>query len=353
MDIKIIKTAKPKNKPDWNNLGFGNIFTDHMFLMNYSGDKGWHDARIVPFENLEFSPAMIALHYGQMVFEGTKAYKTENGDIQLFRPQNHLSRMNNSNRRLCIPEINEAFCLKAICELVKMEQDWIPKKPGTSLYLRPFVFGTEETLMVHPSSTYTFAIICSPCGAYYPEGINPVKIHIETEAVRAVKGGTGDAKTGGNYAASFQAQKGAERKGYSQVLWLDGRERKYIEEVGAMNVFFVIDSEIITPKLEGSILPGVTRLSVIEILKDKGYNVAERRISVDELIESAKKGSLKEAFGTGTAAVISPIGELSYNDENFEVNARQIGKISQELYDELTSIQYGNTKDNRGWVVQV
>jgi branched-chain amino acid aminotransferase len=293
------------------------------------------------------------LHYGQAVFEGMKAYRTASGDVQLFRPANNIARLNNSNRRMCIPELDEEFCLKAIRELVNLERAWVPDKEGTSLYLRPFIFGTDEFLGVRPSDTYLFAVICSPCGSYYAGGMAPVKIYIETKYVRAVKGGVGEAKTEGNYAASLKAQKEASEKGYSQVLWLDGQERKYVEEVGAMNVFFVIGDTVVTPALEGSILPGITRLSAIEILKDKGYNVEERRISVDELIESSKKGELKEAFGTGTAAVVSPIGELCYNDVKYEISDGRIGKISQELYDELTGIQFGEIKDTRGWVVEV
>lgn len=354
MDITITRAASYKIKPPkWENLGFGRVFSDHMFLMNYSPESGWHDARIVPFGNFEFSPALITLHYGQAVFEGMKAYKTVDGGVQLFRAEQNIARLNNSNRRMCIPEIDEQFALKAIRELVNLEREWVPDKEGASLYLRPFIFGTDEFLGVRPSDTYLFAVICGPCGAYYEEGLKPVKIYIETEYVRAVRGGVGEAKTEGNYAASLKAQKEASEKGYSQVLWLDGRERKYVEEVGAMNVFFVIGNTVVTPALEGSILPGITRASAIEILRDKGYKVEERRLAVAELIASAKSGELKEAFGTGTAAVVSPIGELCYEDVKYTINGERIGKVSQELYDELTGIQYGKIEDKRGWLSKI
>ena len=350
MNITITKTQTPKNKPDWNNLGFGNFFSDHIFLMNYTPKKGWHDARIVPYTNLEFPPAMITFSYGQSVFEGLKAYRTANGNIQLFRPANNMERFNISSRRLCIPEIDEAFVLQAIKKLVALESDWVPNNEGTSLYLRPVAFGTDERLGVRPSEEYLFMVVCSPCGAYYAGGMSPIKIYVETKFVRAVKGGIGDAKTGGNYAASLKAQAEASENGYSQVLWLDGREGKYLEEVGAMNVFFVMNGVVVTPMLEGSILPGITRLSAIEILRDKGYKVEERRIPIDELILAAKTGELTEAFGAGTAAVIAPIGEFGYNGDRYVVNNNEIGKVSQELYDELTGIQYGKIKDLRGWI---
>ena len=353
MDILFKRNENPKTKPDPGNLGFGNIFSDHMFLMDYSPQKGWFDARIVPYGNFEFSLAMISLHYGQGVFEGLKAYKTAAGEARLFRPANNMARLNASCRRLCIPEIDEEFCLKALCELVKIEHDWIPAGEGTSLYLRPLIFATDECLGVRPSEKYLFAVICSPCGAYYAGGMSPVKIYIETKYVRAVKGGVGEAKTEGNYAASMKAQAEASKKGYSQVLWLDGREHKYVEEVGAMNVFFVIGDSVVTPSLEGSILPGITRLSAIELLTDKGYKVEERKIAVEELINAAKTGALKEAFGTGTAVVVAPIGELGYNGEKYEVNKGAVGEIANELYDELTGIQYGRIEDTRGWIVKI
>ena len=280
-EITIERTQHPKQKPtDQTRLGFGNYYTDHMFLMNYDEGKGWHDPRIVPYGPIELDPAAMCLHYGQEVFEGLKAYRTEDGRILLFRPDRNMARLNSSNERLCIPAIDEAFAVEAIKKLVSVDQDWIPTAEGTSLYIRPFIFATEAQVGVHPAQELLFAIILSPVGAYYPEGLNPVKIYVEDKYVRAVRGGMGYTKTGGNYAASLKAQDEAEKVGYTQVLWLDGVERKYIEEVGTMNVFFVIDDEIVTPELQGSILPGVTRMSCIELLKKQGYKVSERRLSI-------------------------------------------------------------------------
>lgn len=282
-EITIERTQHPKQKPtDQTRLGFGNYYTDHMFLMNYDEGKGWHDPRIVPYGPIELDPAAMCLHYGQEVFEGLKAYRTEDGRILLFRPDRNMARLNSSNERLCIPAIDEAFAVEAIKKLVSVDQDWIPTAEGTSLYIRPFIFATEAQVGVHPAQELLFAIILSPVGAYYPEGLNPVKIYVEDKYVRAVRGGMGYTKTGGNYAASLKAQDEAEKVGYTQVLWLDGVERKYIEEVGTMNVFFVIDDEIVTPELQGSILPGVTRMSCIELLKKQGYKVSERRLSIEE-----------------------------------------------------------------------
>jgi branched-chain amino acid aminotransferase len=306
-EIIIQKTNSPKPKPDQNNLGFGHYFTDHMFIMDYTDGKGWHDPRIVPYAPLELDPATMVLHYGQAIFEGLKAYKSKEGKIFLFRPFKNMERVNISNERLCIPPIDVDFSVKAVKELVKMDHDWIPSAEGTSLYIRPFIISTDPYLGVKPSSTYKFIIILSPVGAYYPEGINPVKIYVESHYVRAVKGGIGFAKTPANYAASLKAQMVAKEKGYTQVLWLDGVERKYIEEVGTMNVFFKINGEVITPSLEGSILAGITRDSAIELLKSWGVNVSERRITIQEVYDAHAKGLLDEAFGTGTAAVISPI----------------------------------------------
>ena len=295
----------------------------------------------------------MCLHYGQEVFEGLKAYRTEDGRILLFRPDRNMARLNSSNERLCIPAIDEAFAVEAIKKLVSVDQDWIPTAEGTSLYIRPFIFATEAQVGVHPAQELLFAIILSPVGAYYPEGLNPVKIYVEDKYVRAVRGGMGYTKTGGNYAASLKAQDEAEKVGYTQVLWLDGVERKYIEEVGTMNVFFVIDDEIITPELQGSILPGVTRMSCIELLKKQGYKVSERRLSIEEVAKAADAGKLKEAFGSGTAAVISPIGELKWDEKVMTINNGEIGTISQHLYDTLTGIQWGKLPDPYGWTVEV
>ncbi len=353
MEIKFVKTTCPKEKPDPSTLGFGHYFTDHMFMMEYDPEKGWHDQRIVPFENLSIHPASTVLHYGSEVFEGLKAYRRADGKVQLFRPMENIRRMNNSAERLCLPQIPEDMAFECLTAFVRCEQEWTPSKEGTSLYLRPFMFGNDESLGVHTVHHVTFIIIASPSGSYYKEGINPVKIMIEDQDVRAVRGGTGYAKCGGNYAASNRAGERAEKKGYSQVLWLDGVERKYIEEVGAMNVMFKIAGEIVTPKLTGSILPGITRKSCIEVLRDEGYTVNERLLSVDELERAMADGTLEEAWGCGTAAVVSPIGELSYKDEVFTVNGGKIGPVTQHLYDTLTGIQWGKTEDKYGWTVQI
>lgn len=353
MEIKITRTQNPSAKPDAKKLGFGKIFTDHMFICEYTKENGWHNARIQPFGNLSLSPASAVFHYGQEMFEGLKAYRTGDGRILLFRPDKNVERMNNTNQRLCIPQIDPEFALNAIKETVKNDADWIPSEPGTSLYIRPFIIATDPFLGVHPSNTYLFIIILSPSGSYYASGLNPVKIFVEDEYVRAVRGGTGFAKVGGNYAASLIGQQKAEENGYAQVLWLDGIHRKYIDEVGAMNVFFKINGEIITPALEGSILPGVTRLSVIELLKDKGYKVTERKISIDEVYDTYQKGTLEEMFGTGTAAVISPVGELAWDDKVMIINNSQIGPVSAMLYNQLTDIQWGRAEDKYSWTVEV
>ena len=353
-EIKVELTKQPKAKPtDETKLGFGSIFTDHMFVMNYDEGQGWHDARIVPYGPIELDPSAMCLHYGQTVFEGMKAYRAKDGRVLLFRPEKNMARLNVSNERLCIPKIDEAFALKCIEKLVSVEKDWIPTAEGTSLYIRPFIFATDAHVGVHPGKHLMFMVICSPVGAYYPEGLNPVKIYVESKYVRAVRGGMGYAKTGGNYAASLKAQDEAEEQKYTQVLWLDGVERKYVEEVGPMNVFFVIGDEVVTPALQGSILPGVTRMSAIEILKSWGLNVSERPIEIQEIYDAYQNGQLKEAFGTGTAAVISPIGQLKWDDHVMEINNGKIGEISQRLYDTLTGIQWGNIEDTMHWTVEV
>lgn len=353
MNISITKTANPKQKPDKNNLGFGQYFTDHMFIMDYTEGKGWHDARIVPYAPLELDPSCMVLHYGQAIFEGLKAYKTKNGEILLFRPEKNMERVNSSNERLVIPRIDVDFGVKAIKELVKVDADWIPDAPGTSLYIRPFIIATDPYLGVRPSDTYKFIIILSPVGAYYKEGINPVKIYVESNYVRAVRGGLGYAKTVANYASSLKAQVEAKHIGYTQVLWLDGVEKKYIEEVGTMNVFFKIDGEVVTPSLEGTILPGITRMSTIELLRKAGIPVTERRISIQELYDAHAAGKLDEAFGTGTAAVISPIGEFNWNGNSITVNNGKIGPVAAKVYDTITGIQSGNLEDSYGWTQKV
>ncbi len=353
MNITVVENQNPSVKPDPATLGFGKIFTDHMFLMDYSVEEGWHDARIVPFGRLEIHPASTALHYGSEIFEGLKAYRKADGSVQLFRPIENIRRMNRSAERLCLPTIPEDMALEILTAFISHEKDWTPSAPGTSLYIRPFMFGNDETLGVHSVKRATFAIITSPVGSYYKEGINPVKIMIESDDVRAVRGGTGEAKCGGNYAASTRAGERAEKMGYSQVLWLDGVERKYIEEVGAMNVMFKIDGEVVTPMLSGSILPGITRKSCIELLKSEGYRVSERLISVDELGKALAEGKLEEAWGCGTAAVVSPIGELCYKGEKYVINDGKIGEVTAHLYDTLTGIQWGKMEDTFGWTLPI
>lgn len=352
MEITITKTTNPKPIPT-EVKGFGQQFTDHMFVMDFDKGIGWHDARIVPFGNITLHPAATVFHYGAEVFEGLKAYRRADGKVQLFRPYENAKRINSSAERIRLPQIDENFFVKAIETLVKLDEAWVPKNFGESLYIRPFLFGADETLGVHSIKKACFMIILSPSGSYYAEGINPVKIMIEKDDVRAVVGGTGYAKCGGNYAASNRAGENAEEKGYTQVLWLDGVHRKYIEEVGAMNVMFKINGEVVTPMLTGSILPGITRKSCIEVLKSKGYKVSERLISVDELVEAMENGTLEEAWGCGTAAVVSPIGQLYYNGKEYVINDNKIGAVTQELFDLLTGIQWGKVNDEYGWTVEL
>ena len=342
--IPVTLTTHYKEKPVGPDIPFGVIMTDHMFLMNYDSEHGWHDGRIVPYAPFQIDPACMVLHYAQEIFEGMKAYRDAEGKIRLFRPEENFKRMNNSCERMSIPQIDVDYCVEAVKQLVTLEKDWVPSAPNTSLYIRPFIFASDNHIGVHASHTYQFAIILSPVGPYYATGLAPVNIMIEQDDVRAVRGGTGFTKCGGNYAASLRAGERAEEKGFSQVLWLDGVERKYIEEVGAMNVLFKINGKIVTPALNGSILPGITRKSCLQILRDKGFEVEERKLSVDELIQAAE-----EAFGSGTAAVISPIGELSYGGKNYIVSGGKIGPVAQDLYDTLTGIQWGRTEDPYGW----
>lgn len=352
-EITVELTDKPKEKPAPDELGFGHYFTDHMFIMDYTEGKGWHDPRIVPYQKICLEPSSMVFHYGQTVFEGLKAYRTPDGEVQLFRPDANFRRLNHSNERLVIPPVDEVLALEALKKLVDIDRDWVPDAPGTSLYIRPFIIATEPFLGVHPAKNYLFMIILSPSGSYYKEGINPLKIMVEERYVRAVVGGTGEVKTGGNYASSLIGQINAEKEGYSQTLWLDGVEKRYIEEVGSMNIFFKIDGKVITPALTGSILPGITRDSMIKVLQSKNIPVEERRISIDEVVEAAQNGTLEEVFGTGTAAVISPVGELKYLDHRIIINDGKIGEVSQMLYDTLTGIQYGRIEDPFGWTVRV
>lgn len=353
MKIKVTKTTAPKEKPPVDSLGFGVYFTDHMFVMDYTEGKGWHDPQIVPYGSVALDPSCMVFHYGQSVFEGLKAYKADDGGVLLFRPHSNMKRINISNDRLCIPQIDEEFAVEAIKELVQIDRDWIPEGKGTALYIRPFIFATDPQVGVHPAKTYKFFVILSPVGAYYKEGLNPVKIYVEDQYVRAVRGGIGFAKTAGNYAASLKAQAVAEEKGYTQVLWLDGVEKKYIEEVGTMNVFFKINGTVITPALNGSILAGITRDSSIAILKSWGVPVEERRLSIAEVYEAYDNGTLEEVFGTGTAAVISPVGELCWEGRKIEINNGEIGPLSQKLYDTITGLQSGKLEDTFGYTVRL
>ncbi len=349
MDIKIKTADHPKPKPDESKLGFGTHFTDYMFNMDYTSDLGWHNPRIEPYGPFVLDPATMVLHYGQGIFEGMKAYRTEKGDIRLFRPRNNFKRFNYSARQLCMPEIEEDLAMNALKELLRIEKDWVPSAPGTSLYVRPTMIATDPFLGVRASHTYRFFIILSPVGAYYAEGFNPIKIMVTREHVRAVRGGVGDTKTMGNYAASLLAGQKATEAGYTQVLWLDGIEQKWVEEVGSMNIFFVIGDELITPELTGSILPGITRYSVIDLAKQWGVTVTERKISIDEVMEAHRAGTLKEVFGSGTAAVISPVGELKFEETIIEIGEGKVGPMAQKLFDALTDIQYGRVEDTMGW----
>ncbi len=353
MKINIEKTKSPGKKPDQSNLNFGTVFTDHMFVMEYNEEEGWHSPRIIPYGPLEITPSLVAFHYGQAVFEGLKAYKSPDGKVLLFRPCQNMERLNNTNERLCIPKIDVDFCVGAIKKLVSLDRNWIPNAPGTSLYIRPFIIATDRSLKLKPSNTYKFMIILSPVGNYYPQGINPVNIYVETEYVRSVPGGTGFAKASGNYAASLKAQARAGQKGFVQVLWLDGIERKYVEEVGSMNVFFKINGTVITPSLGGSILPGITRDSVIKIIQSWNIPVVERKITIQEIYEAHSNGTLEEAFGTGTAAVISPVGELNWEGKSILINDGETGKLASELYNTLTGIQCGKINDSFNWVEEI
>ena len=352
-EFPITRATALKEKPDPKTLTFGREFTDHMFLMDYNPQEGWHAGRIVPYGPLSIEPCAVVLHYAQEVFEGLKAYRTPSGEIQLFRPYENARRFISSCERLCIPAVPEETFVSAVKQLVRLEADWVPGEVGTSLYIRPFVIAMDPTLGVHASQTYLFAVILCPVGAYYKEGINPVKIYVEDEDVRAVRGGTGYTKCGGNYAASIRAGERAEEQGYAQVLWLDGVERKYIEEVGAMNVMFQVDGTVITPALTGSVLPGITRKSCLELLRSWNIPCEERLVTAQELFDAAAAGKLEEAWGTGTAAVISPIGEMKWGEQNMQLQGGKIGPLTQKLYDTLTGIQWGLLPDPFGWIEKV
>jgi branched-chain amino acid aminotransferase len=350
MKISSTLSKNLKPRPDDHNLGFGTLFTDHMFNMDYSPEKGWHNPRIEPYGPIQMDPATMVLHYGQEVFEGLKAFRTDGGKIQFFRPRDNFKRMNRSCRALCIPEFDSALAFEALKQLVAIEKEWVPRAPETSLYIRPTIIAMDPFLWVRASHTYRFFIILSPVGAYYAEGFNPVKIWVTRDHVRAVRGGLGEAKTSGNYAASLFAAEEAHRHGYTQVLWLDGVEQRYVEEVGSMNIFFVIDGEVITPQLNGSILPGITRDSVINLAKMWGVPVCERKISIDEVMEAHQKGTLEEVFGSGTAAVISPVGEIKYDEKIVTIGKGEVGPMAKRFFKAITDIQYGRAKAPADWI---
>lgn len=354
MDIKVTLTTTPKAKPtDESSLGFGKYFSDHMFIVEYTPDKGWHDARIEPYHKLALDPACSVLHYAQEIFEGLKAYRTDSGEIQMFRAIDNCRRLNRSADRMNMPQIDEEFNYEAMKKLVEIERDWVPTQDGTSLYLRPTMIANDEALGVHAASNYIYYVICSPSGAYYKNGLAPINIHVEDKYVRAVRGGMGEAKTGGNYACSIKAGEEALKNGFSQVLWLDGVHNKYVQEVGAMNMMFVVDGKVMTAPLDGTILPGITRDSVLKLARDLGYETVERPIEIEELVKASKEGKLQEAFGTGTAAVISPVGMLEYKGEKIVLNNGEIGELSMKLYNTLTGIQRGRVEDKFGWITKV
>ena len=351
--IRISQSTVKKQKPKDSELTFGTVFTDHMFVMDFQEEKGWYDPRIEPYGPFPMDPAAAVLHYAQAVFDGLKAFRQRNGTVVLFRPQKHVARLIESSKRLCIPPLDPELALKSLVELVGMEKDWVPSTVGTSLYVRPTIIANEAFLGVRPAKSYIYYVILSPVGAYYPEGMNPVKILVVDQYVRAVEGGVGGAKTGVNYAASLYAAEEAKHAGFTQVLWLDGRERKYIDEVGTMNIMMKIGDEIITPPLSGTILAGVTRDSVLTLMREWGLRVSERPVTIDEVATAARNRKLAEVWGTGTAAVISPVGELSYKGERMVINGGKIGPLTQRLYDAIVGIQYGRTSDPDGWTVEV
>lgn len=351
--FSVTKTTAPKVKPDPECLKFGATFTDHMFLMDYNVENGWHNGRIVPYGPICLEPAAAVFHYAQEIFEGMKGYRSPDGRALLFRPDMNDRRAINSCERICIPPLPEGLMTEAVKALVDLERDWIPEKEGTSLYIRPFIFATEPFIGVRASNEYLFVVILSPVGPYYAGGLAPTRIYVEDKYVRSVPGGTGEIKAGGNYAVGLRTEHEAHEKGYSQVLWLDGIERKYVEEIGTSNAFFVIDGEVITSPLTGSILPGITRDSVLTLLRKWGLKVSERKLSIQEVYDAFDQGKLEEVFASGTAAVISPVGELCWKDRKLSINGGNIGPLSQKLYDELTGIQLGKKEDPFGWVVEV
>jgi branched-chain amino acid aminotransferase len=351
--IRITRATTLKKKPKDGELGFGQIFTDHMFLADFQEEKGWYDPRVEPYGPIPMDPAAAVLHYAQAVFDGLKAFRGVDGKVRLFRPDKHVERMNTSARRLCIPPLDPEMALASIVMLVGLDREWVPRTVGTSLYVRPTVIANEAFLGVRPAKSYIYYVILSPVGAYYPEGMAPVKIRVEEKYVRAVEGGLGAAKTGANYAASLMAGEEAKHSGYTQVLYLDGVHRRYLDEVGTMNMMVKIGDEVITPPLSGTILAGVTRDSVLTLLRDWGIRATERPIGIDEVVAAHKSGTLAEAWGTGTAAVISPVGELAYRGEKMVIGGGQIGPLTQRLYDAIVGVQYGRTPDPHNWTVEV
>ncbi len=353
-NLKITKAEQSRMSGiDYSNLGFGKFFSDHMFVVDYA-DGAWGDPRIEPYGAMDIEPANCTLHYGQTIFEGMKAYRSAKGGVNLFRPYMNAKRMNNSAVAVCIPTIDEEIFVDGIRELIAIDHEFIPKERGHSLYLRPFAFGTGNFLGVQASSKYRFMVITSPVASYYAEGLNPVRIKVDEEHIRAVRGGLGQAKTAANYAASLYAGMQAKKEGFAQVLFLEAVTRNFVDEIGAMNIMFVINNELITPPLtQGSILPGITRDSVLQLGRDWGMNVSERSIGVDEILEAHRAGTLTEAFGTGTAAVISPVGEFVYRGESLVINDRKIGPLAQKFYDTLTGIQYGELDDPNGWIENI
>ncbi len=353
LQIELLPESQRRDPPDASNLGFGIHMADHMFAMEYDEGKGWHGAVIRPYGPFSLDPAAVCLHYGQAIFEGLKAYRGRDGKIRLFRAMDNMKRMNRSAWRMCMPRVEEGELLAAIKELVRVEERWVPGARGTSLYIRPFMIATEAFLGVRPARRYILSVILSPVGAYYPEGFDPVKIFVTDKYVRAAAGGVGEAKTAGNYAASLMASEEAKKLGFTQVLWLDAAQRRYVEEVGTMNIFFYMDGTLVTPALSGSILPGITRDSVLTLARSWGIGTEERAISIDEVLEKAGSGQLEECFGTGTAAVVSPVGALYYKGRNYEINSGRTGELAQRLFDEITGIQYGERPDPFGWVEEL
>jgi branched-chain amino acid aminotransferase len=356
MEIRVIETAQEKKKAkpsDESQLGFGRIFTDHFFTMTWSANVGWHDAVVEPYRPLQLDPTAMCLHYGQEIFEGMKAYRGPEGGVYMFRPRENIKRMNASAERLCMPPVDEAVFMEALEKLLAVDRDWIPKSDGSSLYIRPTMIATERALGVHPANEYLLFIILSPVGAYYAEGFSPTRIFVTEDYIRSAPGGIGYCKAAGNYASSLYASEIAKKMGYTQVLWLDAAERKYVEEVGTSNIFFMIDDELVTPPLSGTILPGVTRNSVLQLARRWGMKVSERRLSMDEITAAIENGRLKEVFASGTAAVVSPVGWIYYRGTEYPIAGGKIGDLTQKLFVEIQDIQYGRKDDPFGWRIKI